>query len=208
MTAALARGVMALARQCLGAERGEWALAMQAEFEAACEDGKPLAFAIGCLAAAGGQMVQHGEGRRTLAGYALALSLLVPMALLYFRQALGLARLAAHAALLAPGQNPYLVWSQNSAVPVLLILWLVLGLAHLCLAWDLLEGDWASVLKLGTAIGAATITLVLFASLLMLDLSPLLAQVPALAAEGALLLGAARWHARPATGTAADARTG
>ncbi len=112
---------MALARQCLGAERGEWALAMQAEFEAACEDGKPLAFAIGCLAAAGGQMVQHGEGRRTLAGYALALSVLVPMALLYFRQAL--------------------------------------GLAHLCLAWDLLEGDWASVLKLGTAIGAATITL-------------------------------------------------
>ncbi|WP_084580307.1 hypothetical protein [Sphingomonas azotifigens] len=208
MTTALARGVMALAQQCLGADRREWARAMQAEFEVARDDGKPLSFAIGCLLTAGAQMVQHGEGRRTLAGYAMALSLLVPMALLYFRQALGLARLAAHAALLGPGDNPYLVWSQNSAVPVLLILWMVLGLAHLCLAWDLLEGDWASVLKLGTAIGAATITLVLLASLLMLDLSPLLAQMPALAVEGAMLLAVARWHTRPSRAASAGALPG
>lgn len=208
MTAALARGVMTLARHCLGADRREWALAMQAEFEAARDDGKPLTFALGCLFTAGLQMVQHDAGRRTLAGYALALSLLLPMALLYFEQAIGLAGLTAHAAPPAADHNPYLLWSQNNAVPVLLILWLVLGLAHLCLAWDVLEGDWASVRRLGTLIGAATITLTVLASLLMLDLAPLLAQVPALVIEGAVLLATARWHARPATAPLVDALLG
>ena len=52
MTAAISRAVMALAICCLGESRREWGLAMQAEFDEALADGKPFAFAIGCLLAA------------------------------------------------------------------------------------------------------------------------------------------------------------
>src|SRR5438270_392699 len=52
MTAAFARALMALAARCLGTDRYEWGLAMEAEFEAAVEDGNQFAFATGCLIAA------------------------------------------------------------------------------------------------------------------------------------------------------------
>ena len=108
---------------------------MQAEFEAAAEDGKPLAFAIGCLIAAWREMVKQGEGRLALANYALALGLLIPMAVQQFEQAVGFSMfLGAGIPARSAGQNPYLIWSQNSAAPVLLVLWLLLGIAHLCLA--------------------------------------------------------------------------
>ena len=174
---------------------------MQAEFEAAIEDGTPLVFAIGCLIAAGREMANQGEGRLVLANYALALGLLIPMAALQFEQAIRFSifpgagqpygMLAAGA-----GQNPYLIWSQTSAVPGLLILWLLLGMAHLCLAWVLVEGDWPRVIKFGALIVATTITLSLFTGVLMLDLSPLIAQVAKLGIEFAAILATARWHAR------------
>jgi hypothetical protein len=197
MTAALSRAVMSLAGRCLGTDRQEWALAMQAEFEAAAEDGKPLAFAIGCLIAAWREMVKQGEGRLALANYALALGLLIPMAVQQFEQAVGFSMfLGAGIPARSAGQNPYLIWSQNSATPVLLVLWLLLGIAHLCLAWVLVEGDWPRVVKFGALIGAATITLSLFTGVLMLDPSPLIAQAGELAIELSALLASARWHSQ------------
>ena len=174
---------------------------MQAEFEAAVDDGKPLVFAIGCLVAAWRDMVKQGEGRLVLAKYALAFGLLIPMAALQLEQAIGFSLFLGEGlphGMLGAGadQNPYLIWSQNSAVPTLLILWLLLAMAHLCLAWGLVEGDWSRVVKFGALIGAATITLSLFAGVLMLDLSPLMAQGAELGVELAAIVATARWHAR------------
>jgi len=167
---------------------------MQAEFEAAVEDGKPFLFAVGCLVAAWREMARHGEGRLVLANYALALGLLLPMAVFQFGQAIGFP--STFPAGGGAEQNPYLTWSQNSAVPVLAVLWLMLGMAHLCLAWVLVEGDWLRVVKCGALIGATTVTLFLFMGILVLDLSPLISQATELGIELAAILTAARWHDR------------
>lgn len=178
-------------------------MAMQAEFDAAVEDGKPFGFAIGCLIAAWREMAMQSEGRLVLANYALALGLFIPMAALQFRQAIGLVMFPGDEppygmSAAGAGHNPYLIWSQITAMPVLLIMWVLLGVAHLCLAWVLVEGDWPRVVKFGTLIGAAMITLSLFTGVLMLDLSPLSAQVAKLGIELAAVLAIARWHARVA----------
>ena len=201
MTVAVSRAVMSLAGRCLGADRHEWGLAMHAEFEAAVDDGRPLVFATGCLIAAWREMANREEGRLVLANYALALGLLLPMAVLQFEQAIGLSMtpggISPHGMLLAgAGHNPYLVWSQNSASPVLLMLWLLLGIAHLYLAWVLVDWDWARAVKIGALIGATMVTLFLFTGVLMLDLSRLVAQAAELGIELAAILATARWHAR------------
>ncbi|HEY6815485.1 MAG TPA: hypothetical protein VI168_08105, partial [Croceibacterium sp.] len=137
MTAAVARAVMALAVCCLGESRREWALAMRVEFDEARAEGRALAFATGCLATAWRAMPEHAEGRLVLARYALALGLLIPMAVLQFALAFGFSSVfvgegAANGVLLAGrSHNPMLAWSQVSAVPSLLALWLLLGMAHL-----------------------------------------------------------------------------
>ena len=46
MTAPVSRAVMSLAICCMGESRREWALAMQAEFEAAIGKGERFAFAL------------------------------------------------------------------------------------------------------------------------------------------------------------------
>jgi hypothetical protein len=69
-------------------------------------------------------------------------------------------------------------------------------MAHLCLAWMLVEGDWPRVVKCGTLIGAAMITLSLFTGVLMLDLSPLTAQFVELAIELAAVVSISRWQMR------------
>jgi hypothetical protein len=152
-------------------------------------------------------MVRQDEGRLALANYTLALGLLVPMAALQFQQAMKvfwfLEQGSPHALLAAGiGKNPYLTWSQNSALPVLLLLWLVPGMAHLGLAWVVVEKDWPHVVKFGALIGAAMTTLWLFTAVLMLDLSPLGAQVTRLGIEFAGVLAIAQWHAHVAAHTA------
>jgi hypothetical protein len=194
MTVTVSRAVMSLAGRCFGTERQEWGLAMQAEFEAAVDDGKPFVFAVGCLIAAWREMVSQGEGRLVLVNYALALGLLLPMAELQFEQAIRAA--SPEGMIAAVAGNPYLLWSQNSAVPVLLILWLLLGTAHLCLAWVLVDWDWPRVIKFGALIGAIMITLFLFMGVLLLDLSPLISQVAKSGIALAAIVVAAWWHAR------------
>lgn len=204
MTAAVARALIALADACLGPERRDWAAAMQSEFEAAVDDGSPLTFAGGCLFAAWREMASVSEGRLVLANYALALGLLIPVAIGQFGQAVGFLmgadNILPHGALSADAaRNPYLIWSQNSAALVLLILWLLLGLTHLALAWVLVEGDWPRVVQLGALIGSMAVTLLLFAGVLMFDLVPLAGQVRNLALELAAIVAAARWRRSLAT---------
>ncbi len=175
-------------------------MAMEAEFEAAVEDRRPFLFALGCLFAAWREIGKHSEGRLIVATYALALGVLIPMAAMQFQQAVGFLSSAEGPPFGNPsasdGPNLYLIWSQNSAIPVLLITWLLLGMAHLFLAWMLVEGDWPRIVKCGTLIGAAMITLSLFMGVLMLDLSSLRAQVAELAIEFVAVVSISRWHTR------------
>jgi len=200
VTLALSRALLSLASRSLGSDRRTWAMAMEAEFETAVEDRRPFMFALGCLFAAWREIGKRSEGRLILANYALALGLLIPMAALQFQQAVGFLSLAEGPPFGVPragdGPNLYLIWSQNSAIPILLITWLLLGMAHLCLAWMLVEGDWPRIVKCGMLIGAAMITLSLFMGVLMLDLSSLRAQVAELATEFVAVVAMSRWHIR------------
>jgi hypothetical protein len=196
MKAGVSRALMSLATYSLGESRREWAFAMQAEYEAADEAGAPLAFAAGCLIAAWCEMPNREEGRLALANHALALGLLIPVACLQFACAIGL--FTGHGGLLAFGgsPDPYLAGPQLGAIPALIILWLVLGVGHLRLAWVLVERDWPSVVKVGALMAAATVTLFGFMGVLFLDATPLLRQAAVLAIEFMAVLAAARWHAR------------
>jgi hypothetical protein len=200
MTLALSRALLSLASRSLGSDRRAWGMAMEVEFEEAVDDGKPLMFALGCLIAAWREIGKSSEGRLTLANYALAVGLLIPMAALYFQQAGAFLSAADGPPFGMPGAgvglNSYLIWSQRSATPILLIMWLLLGVTHLCLAWMLVEGDWQRILKCGTLIGAAMITLSLFTGVLQLDMSPLSVPVAELAIEFAAIGTMFRWHGR------------
>ena len=202
MRAAAARALMFLARCCLGEDRRNWALAMEGEFEAAAQKGEPLAFAGGCLIAAWREMPRHEEGRLVLANYTLALGLLIPMGVLQFAWAIGFPNLF-------PGQDgPYRILSGGgpqglfladahlAARPALFVIWLLLGIGHLRLAWVLVERDWSGVIKVGAAIAAATVTIFIFSEVMFFDVASLIPQAAALAIELALILAMARWQAR------------
>jgi hypothetical protein len=200
MTAPVSRALLLVASRSLGSDRRAWGLAMEAEFEEAVDDGEPLMFALGCLIAAWRQIGKSSEGRLILADYALAMGLLVPMAALHFQQAGAFLSSADGSPFgmsgAGAGLSSYLGWSQDTASPIVLIMWLLLGVTHLCLAWTLVEGDWPRVVKCGTLIGAAMITLSLFTGVLMLDLSPLTAPLAELAIVSAAIGATFRWHRR------------
>ena len=200
LTLALSRAVVSLASRSLNARRRTWAMAIEAEFGAAVEERRPLLFALGCLIAAWREIAKHNEGRLIVANYALALALFIPMAAIQFQRAAGFLSLAEgqpfHMPGASAGPNPYLIWSCNNAIPISLIIRLLLGIAHLCLAWMLVEADWPRVVKCGTLIAAAMITLSLFTGVLMLDLSPLRAQFMELAIELSAVVSISRWHIR------------
>ena len=187
MTALVSRAMMALAMGCLGESRREWALAMRVEFEAAAADGKGLAFASGCLVAAWREMPQQAEGRHVLATYALALGF----------SSVFLGGGWANGILLAGATpNPYFAWVQNSAAPCLLVLWLLLGIGHVRLAWVLVDRDWARAVKVGALIGATLATLFIIQGALFLDVTFVVMEAAAMALELAALVAVARRHAR------------
>jgi hypothetical protein len=190
---------MTLATCCLGEARREWALAMQAEFEEANQARTPLSFSCGCLIAAWRELPKHREGRLSLASHMLALGLLIPLAFFQFGCGLGLS--TAHGGLstgVGPGgsQDPYLASAQLMATPALHILWLMLGAAHLRLAWVLLERDWSSVVKTGALIAAAVVTLFIVMAVLLVDNGSRMLLAAELAIETIFILGLARWHGR------------
>jgi len=205
MTLPLARLVMALATRCLGRERGAWARAMRGEFEAAVDDRRPLAFALGCLAAAWRAMPGHDEGRFVLARYLLALGLIVPLAAFHLGCAgSGLRFLLAgpdsYYTLLAQGGGAaqQLAGAYRSAVPAMTALLLALGIGHLLIAWTLLDCRWRRVAALWALTAAAAATLVAIIVALAPSAAGIAVQVAGLAIELAAVPALAAWHRRRA----------
>jgi hypothetical protein len=195
--------LVAVAVRSLGHHRREWALAMEVEFEAASADGKPLTFALGCLAAAWRELPAHEEGRFTIASHALAFLLIIPTAALLLSSLLAgfpvsyLGQVGAGGWLeLAGGQKPLFSDANRSAVPPLAVLVLLLAASHLRIAWLVLERDWERVAALGMLMAAATMALTIFTSLVFAYGASALAQAAMLATELAIISALARWHAR------------
>ena len=197
MTAALAKALMRLAAASLGRHRREWAHAMQAEYEAAVEDGRPLAFAAGCLVGALREMPAHDGGRFVLANYILAIGLILPVTIIMLS---GLAAEfgqfgARQGQSFGTGGGPLLTEGNRSALPSLAFLVFLLGAAHLRIAWSLLECDWPRVAETGRMIAALTLTLALFSGVVFVSEAGLVhAAVAAIELAGVVVL--ARWHAQ------------
>lgn len=208
MITALPQAMMTLTTVSLGERRRDWALAMESEFEVALEEGAPLAFATGCLAAALRELPRHAEGRLVIAKYALALGLLLPMAVLLFGEGAALLSLLGGSAGGSPATgvdaSSYAVWARLSAAPVMLLLWLSLGIAHLGLAWTVVAQDWSGVVKVGAGVCATLLTLVVLMAILFLDLDSLAPQAAAIAVELGVIAIVARSHARLLTRASAE----
>lgn len=193
---------MALATCCLGQSQRDWAFAMEAEYDEAAAERRQLGFAAGCLIAAAREMPRHAEGRLMLAYHALALGLLVPMAFLQFACAIGLSggQGGIYSLLvMAGGRDPYIADAQLSAVPVLLVLWLLLGAGHLRLAWLLLDRNWLGVVQAGAMIAGAALTLVELVGVLRLQAAFLVPVVGLMAVEAIFVIAVAQWDGRAAS---------
>jgi hypothetical protein len=200
MSADPAQLVMALAIRCLPND-SEWGHAMQAEFNAARLEGCPLAFAIGCLWTGWQRLPLHNKGRFILAGHALALGLLVPIATFHLGCAISAARF------LLTGRDPYygmliaqgdagraLANAYQAATPALMVLLLLLGTVHLSLAWSVLDGRWRRVSLLwmtGATIAAAIVCIIAVTAPSVFGSA---VQLAALALELATVPPLAAWH--------------
>ena len=211
LTTALARAIMTLAVHGLGEHRRDWARAMQAEFEEAAADGKPLSFALGCLAATLRETLARPEGRLTLTSYALVFAVMIPMAALQLGCALfglpylypGTAGLSG--ALLVGGEHEVLIRGvYQAAVPSLALLLVVLGLGHLRIAWAVLDRDWAGAARLATLALAAAVTLTAFMGILFLDGTQALIQGAVLTIELATVAALASRHDQLSRAAAAE----
>lgn len=201
MSAGPAQYVMTLAMRSLPRDSDEWGHAMQAEFDAARLEGRQLEFAVGCLWAGCLRLPFHDQGRFTLVSHALALGLLVPIATFHLGCAISAGRF------LLTGRDPYysmliaqggagrvLADAYQTATPALMVLLLLLGIAHLSLAWSVLDRRWhrASALWLaGASIAAVIIYLIAMTAPSAFGSA---VQLAALAIELATVPLLAAWH--------------
>ncbi|WP_157082889.1 hypothetical protein [Sphingomonas asaccharolytica] len=200
MTAKLACAVMALTGACLGDRRRDWALAMRGELDVAVAEGRPLTFAVGCLTSALRDMPNQAEGRFTLTSHAVALGLLPIVALLIVGTGAGFPFLpTGHAGisgwLAGSGEHSPLLtpWNRGFAPSLAVLIWgLIAG--HLLMPWFILERNWTRVGTLARINSAATVTLVLFTTVLFLDMAFLLLPVAVLAIELAASWCLYRWQ--------------
>jgi len=170
---------------------------MEAEYDEARAAGRQLSFAAGCLIAACREMPRHAEGRLALVHHVLALGLLVPVSFLQFACAIGLSsgQSGVYGVLAMVGtEDPYLANAQFGALPVLLALWLLLGAAHLRLAWALLDRDWTRVVQAGSLIAAAALTLLTMVGMLHLEAAFLGPVVGVMVIELIFVVAASRRH--------------
>jgi hypothetical protein len=202
MTAVLSRIVMALAVYALGNPRREWARGMQVEFEVAQADGKPLAFAFGCLLAACRELPSHEAGRFAIASHVLALGFIVPIAAIKIASVLTgfptsyLGHVGTHA-VFGPdsGHAPLLNEGTLFAIPALGLLVLLLAALNLRIAWLALERDWAQLARAGALGAAATATLLIFSAIAFFDHVAAFTQAAVLTLELTGAWALARWHA-------------
>lgn len=201
MTTRAAQLVMTLALRCLPRDGSEWGQAMLAEFDMVRGEGKPLGFAFGCLIAGWRRLPFHSEGQLALMCHALVLGLIVPIATFHLGCALSGARLLLsghdhyHAMLTAGGVRGHvLADAYLAATPALMILLLLLGSAHLAIAWAILDGRWrrAAMIWLVAAVIAAAIVGIIATSIPGAGGSAI--QFAALAIELAAIPLLARWQ--------------
>lgn len=170
MTTRAAQLVMTLALRCLPRDGSEWGKAMLAEFDMVWREGRPLGFAFGCLIAGWRRLPFHGEGQLALMCHALALGLIVPIATFHLGCALSGARFLLsghdhyHAMLMAGGLRGHvLADAYLAATPAVTILLLLLGSAHLAIAWAILDKQWrraAMIWLVAAAIAAGIVGIV------------------------------------------------
>ncbi|WP_137897112.1 hypothetical protein [Sphingomonas sp. 2SG] len=176
MSALLARIVMAIAMRSLGPHRHSWKLAMEAEFDAAVAGGDGLPFATGCLTTAWRELPAHIEGRLTLTSYTIIVGLILPAAALLlvgilvgypfihppYADSIGS---FARAEAIVPRLNA----GNAGAIPSLaLILMLRVG-SDALVAWFAAERDWTRAAAAQRFGAAATVTLALFAGMVVQD---------------------------------------
>lgn len=211
MSAPLSRAILKLAASCMEKERHAWGLAMQVELEEAIAAGKPMRFALGCLAVSLCRMPTHEEGRFSLTAHALALGLMVPVATLQVGGTLfGFSRFLSIGSFAAAGslQGYFLTSAYQALIPVLAALMLLLGVGQVRMAWALLNRDWARVETAGALTLAAAMTIFILLGLLDFDVTQALRQGAILLIELAALAILARWHAELPQPAYADQATG
>jgi hypothetical protein len=195
-----ARALMNIAAASLGKTRRDWALAMEGEFEASVEDGKPLAFAIGCLTAALGDLTTHREGRFLLMSYVVVLGVLLPLSAFFLSAFLiGFPFLDDTDVLLAgpsaaSSTRSLLNEGNTSAAPALALLVLALTGLLLLVGWAVLNRNWRQAQIMVQLSASATITLSLFTGVIFLEPSATLKLFIALAIEVAAVWILASWH--------------
>jgi hypothetical protein len=193
MMAGVARALMAVAVHCLGDRRREWGQAMEAEFEAAADDRRPLTFALGCLGAAARQLPSHTEGRLAIASHLVALVVIVPAAALLLASVL--AGFPTSFFEVVAGQAPPAVTEANqSAIPSLAVLVATLAALNLRLAWLALDRDWEGLRSVAAMSVAVTVTLLIFTAVVFADYVAAIAHAGVLAAELLAIVALARWH--------------
>lgn len=201
MKSSLSRAILALAMAWMGDDRRDWAAAMTAEFEVAADDGRAMSFAAGCLFAAARQLVASAPGRFVMTSYVVALGIMLPMAALQIACAVfGLTYLypGHHGLSGAMIEGMSTVWMRGfyqSAGPMLAMLQLVIGIAHLRLAWLLLEREWAAATRWSVWTLAVSTTLILFMGALFIDVRQAAIMGGVVVLEFAILLTLSSRHA-------------
>ncbi|GGB30170.1 hypothetical protein GCM10011380_19550 [Sphingomonas metalli] len=190
MIVTLSRILVTLAARSLGSRRRGWAAAMEGELDAAIEDGRPLAFALGCLFAAWRTLAAEREGRAILAAHALAFGFILPAAAVSLLSAwygfpyLGVGRAGLRGLVTGTSERLPLLNAGNwCAAPPLTLLVLALAVGQIALAWFLLERDWTRAHAVGRCNAAALTSLACVTALLALDIRPMLLPLMALVTE-------------------------
>lgn len=201
MAVKLARAAVALAVRSLDECREPWGRAMQAELDAAIDDGRPLAFAIGCLLAAWRELPSSSEGRLALAAHVLAIGIMIPIAgLSFWCGFLGYPYLALGnvgvVGFLAGNseQIPLLNDGDWALAPSVTLLIVIQAASQLLLAWFVLERDWVRVAAIARLNAATLVTLAIVTSLLGLIDGSILLPAAGLAAEMLAMFALARRH--------------
>jgi hypothetical protein len=203
MSALLARIVMTVAMASLGPHRHGWKPAMAAEFDEATAEGDGLSFATGCLTTAWRELPAHGDGRLTMASYTLILGLILPATALLlvgvlagypyihppYPDAIGS---FARAETIVPRLNT----GNAGAVPALAFILLLRVGSDALVAWFAAERDWTRTAAAQRFGAAATVTLALFAGLVVHDETCLVLPALTLAVEALAVALLRRWHGK------------
>jgi hypothetical protein len=211
MSSSLARVVMEVAAASFAPHRRGWKLAIENEFVVAKEAGEELSFALGCLATAWRELPSHLDGRLTLARYTFALGLILPAAALLligvlagypyvdpaFADAIGS---FASLETIVPRLNA----SNACAVPVLGLVLLLRTSGDILVAWFVAERNWACAAAALRFCAAATITLALFAGLVVLEETCLVLPTVIFAIELLAVGLLQRWHDDAGDGAPTD----